>query len=450
MALGLILAMQKRTKRSNLFITLLLLLSTISIYTSFLRKNVGRANFFVDEYHFSRKSYYFDLFFIKGDRNSPRFIYEKEALQPKIGPYIFGFFLRLQKFGDIERHFADIHFNDTKVDGIDWWIYFWDKSISKFPDSMTEIKNVILMERNISIFFSVLSMVMIFLISKRVGGILLSCLAVYLVGTNNLVLQNSLLATTDSVLMFFSTASLLTVLYINNDLNLRKSNAYKQVLLSIVLGVLLALGVGVKISGILIVVFISLYFVASFIQNYRNQHVLKRLYVYIVVVYSTFFLLFVYLNPILYHNTWRNMFNMFYGRLMGAEIAQHQFPSSSVNNRMQALKLVVGNTILPHGSFINFDLGKFPIDLFFVTVGLFVLIKKTRLTIKNWLINDNFILLLWFLTMFVGLVLYMRNNWSRYYLETVVIISLIEAQGVIYIFTRYLGFGFKLLKRENR
>src|SRR4030042_4729091 len=74
-------------------------------------------NFHEDEQHFTRKSYYFDLFFIHPDLTDERWYKYDSPAQPKFGPYIYGIVFHLNGINDIQQKLQELKFSDYR------WVY---------------------------------------------------------------------------------------------------------------------------------------------------------------------------------------------------------------------------------------------------------------------------------------------------------------------------------------
>lgn len=420
-------------KRSlSKIITSTILIVIVILFGFIYIRNIKLISFFVDEYHFIKKSYYFDLFFVSRNTDDPRFTVEDDPLQPKIGPYIYGAALHIYGAKNIEEFLNTIHFNDKNTPSINWWEELWNRKFELFPDYMNDIVNLVLFVRKISVVFILLSLILIYIIAKRTAGTLFAAISILLVGTNVLTMFVGPLATTDSMLMFFSFLSVFLSLFLarvsdgKNNINL--------FILSFLLGFSVAMGVGVKISGILILFFVVLVYLCLFLVNWKKKLIIKTLFISLIITLVSFCSIFIFFHPYLYKDTIQRFSLIFLSRMEGTKLAQMQYPSTSVVSRIDALKIILKQTLLPKGDYTNFNNINFPVDMILFLSGFLLILRKSIIKInKNKALPAEIILVIWFIVMFVGLVMYLRTIWPRYFLECELIITIIESYAVAYI-----------------
>jgi hypothetical protein len=71
-----------------------------------------QVSFHPDEHEFLRKSFYYDLFFIRRDFKDPRWTTQDSYAQPKLEPYIYGLTLSLQGVDNIEAKLTELNFGN--------------------------------------------------------------------------------------------------------------------------------------------------------------------------------------------------------------------------------------------------------------------------------------------------------------------------------------------------
>lgn len=397
------------------------------------------TSFDVDEYHFLRKSYYFDLFFTKRDLNDPRWYVEDEPEQPKVGTYIYGLSLHFAGVKDIEATLQKISFNKYKVGGTYWWLQYWWKKLENVPKDFSPILNLIFIGRKTAILFSIAALFMLFLVCLKTNSFLFGFIAVFMLGTNGLIFDYGRRATTDSMLLFFQFSNLLLVFYYLKTIV--KNNLKKIILLSLLIGVNCALGLGVKIVGILSFLFFTALIPILFIFYRQSRQTKYRLMVSFILVSISFFSLFVFLHPFVHENTVQQFYRIFADRLEGARETRLTSWGSAVYSRWDAIKLIVKNTLLPKGLYTNFKFNYFPLDLILFIAGFYLLVKRAYQKIRfEKTTPEEFILSLWTITIMVSFVFYLNNDWARYYLPTVAVVTTAQAYTITLVLQKYINY----------
>ncbi len=423
-----------------IFLALILILTGI-ILVSYISK-LQSVPFFVDEYHFLRKAYYFNLFFVDNDRSNAKFYTEFEAAQPKIGIYIYGATLYLYGVKDVNTFLSRFEIKSWPKSVGPLMTSFGGTKLSNFPSHMNDFVKVIFNQRKVSLFFTFLSFVLIFLICSKVMGYLYAFLTTYLVSSNTLVVYTNSVATTDSMLMFFTFLCFFVTIKLTEAL---KNNSKKIYQYSFLLGICMAFAAGVKVTGI-VIVFYALCFLAVSIWSSWND-IVKRAAILkgLLVTIVSFFVVFVYFHPFLYKETLENFILMFVGRYKGIADAQLQNTVADVPTRVQALKLILKETLLPGGLYTNFELGYVPIDLVLFLFGATLLIKNLFQKYKFFGQPplEAMVLILFLLTL-SALVMYLKVNWPRYFMQTEILISMVQCYGLAIFLAWYRKLMVKL------
>jgi hypothetical protein len=167
-------------------------------------------------------------------------------------------------------------------------------------------------------------------------------------------------------------------------------------------------------------------------MKYGNKETLIPLVKSAVIIASTFMILFYALHPYLYHDPLRNFVGMFSDRLIASEQANMlAFPGTAVHSRLKAAQLVLKNTLLPGGEYVNFRLRLFPLDLILFSWGF---VQMGTLAVRDLrqkkIISGDVMLITWVVLVTTGLIFYLQNNWDRYYLPSVAAVTLVEAYAI--------------------
>ena len=326
--------------------------------------------------------------------------------------------------------------------GEPWIVDYWGKKFNEFPPEAKDLVEVFWYLRSVSILFAISSLALVYFVCLKLKGFIYAFITTFLVGINGLVTVTNVVATTDSILMFFSFLSVFLTLKVKDKLD--KLDVQKAVIFSSILGFVSALGAGTKVSGILILIFVLLFYFGYFLVNISKKSRVKAIAVNLLLYITSFFITFIYFHPLLYKDTLSNFIFTFAGRLESTSIAQYHSPMLGVYSRIQAFGLIVRDTLLPHGRYLSFYYRDLPLDMITFLLGLFLILKNTigAYTKSHKIIYEG-IILLWFVVMFFGLVFYLRIDWSRYYMETKIAMILIEA----YLISHLVGLYWNFIKR---
>lgn len=404
--------------------------------------------FFVDEYYFIKKSYYFDLLFIKHDTSDPRWYGADptgDISQPKVGPYIYGLAFHLMGIKDIQHALDDVNFNGEKINNKPWYEVMWGKFPHSFPRELYGSLELLWIARKTAIMFTVGSIVVIYSLCTSLRGSLFGLTASFLLASNALLKTAGINATTDTMQLFFFSINLLLFRKWLLASSLKSKNRFYTY--SLLLGVNAALGAGVKTSGIMMVIFLglSILLVAIIEKYYRRK--IKDLVVGSLIIFTVCFSLFYYLHPFIHKDTAVALWNMYYVRTDSYKLYWSQFPYTAVTSRVQAVAVIFKRTLAPGGLFVNYPSAKLPLDTVLFVLGLIYLTIRVY---KKLLIKSKFpseaILIVWTIIVFASLVFYLKNDWGRYYLPLVACIAIFQAYLISGCIDFLLKRGLKLVK----
>lgn len=387
--------------------------------------------FHIDEHEFIRKSYYFDLFFTKRNLNDPRWYTRDAPQQPKLGPYIYGLTLHWIGINDIEKTLEKIDFHNINVGEISWWWKWWAKPLEDPPNKLIPSFNLVWQGRKVAILFSLCTLSLLFLFALKTKGVSFALLSVLLLGTNSLMFTYGRRAMTDSMQLFsFFFNLLLFWLFLKS---FEKKEKKKIILLSLALGVNCAFGTGVKVSGILIFLFLLSMFLILFALQVRSKRSVRLLILSFSIITVSFLVIFVSLHPYLYHDTFRQFYSMFTDRLVEADSNRELLPLFAVFSRRQALKLIVTRTLFSP-EIINFKFYGLPVDAFLFFAGFLIIGGRAVKTLLNKRkVSGEMILVVWSIVVILSLTYYLRLDLPRYYLPTVASITITQSYALIYL-----------------
>jgi len=408
---------------------IILFISVAAITAVYCFKDFENSKFVVDEYFFIKKSYYFDLLFIKQDISDTRWYGADstgDVSQPKVGPYIYGLAFHLAGVKDIERALDDANFNGEMINNKPWYEVMVGKLPSSFPDKLYRSLEFLWLARKTAIVFTIGSIVAIYSLGASLKNPLFGITASFLIASNVLLKSLGKNATTDTMQLFFFSVNLLLFYKWLLTAHIKKKNKYYAY--SFLLGINTALGAGVKTSGIMIVFFLAISILLVVIIEKHYQRTVKHIIIGALIISTVGSGLFYYLHPFIHNDTANTLWDMYYIRTDNYKSYWSQFPAGAITNRSQAARIIFERTLAPEGNFINYPFIKLPLDAILFVLGIIYLIYRAY---KQLLIKKKFppdmILFIWMIVVFVSLVFYLNNDWRRYYLPLVSCIAILQA-----------------------
>jgi hypothetical protein len=409
-------------------ITPLLFVCIIGIALFRMVPNLDNHPFFVDEYGFVRKSYFYYLYFVKHDLSDKRWYdssVEGDAAQPKVGPYIYGFVFHILGYNDIEKTFEETGFNTITVLGRPWYEVLWLKEPNTFPVELRDSMKLIFIARRVAMIFTIGSVALLFILCTMLTSPFFAYAASILLIANPLFSWEGRFAMTDTMQLFFFLSGLILLVLWQRAWNGKKIR--RIYLLSIGLGVVSAVAVGVKVTAIMLFLFTLLYTTCIFVIQKSSKKRIWEFFIAMGLVVLIFCGLFYILHPYLYHDLIHNLYIMFHNRLEYAKTSYMvDFPDSAIPSRLLAIQRIYLHTLAPNAWYGNFSLWGLPVDLLLFTGGLVALVRnaKTRLIV------------FWTGFVFLCLVYYLYNDWSRYYLPFVTCVCMTQGYAIIWLATR--------------
>lgn len=399
------------------------------IYFSSIETN----RFHIDEYQFLKKTYYFDLFFLDNNFTDDRWLSDSgdDFMQPKLGIYIYGLAFHAVGIADIEDYLETIRFNAYKVGGEEWGRSIWGKPLTVLPMEVEGIVELVKAGRMVAVGFTLVSLGLIFWLGRKIYGSLFGWLALLLIGTNPLLSYFGRLAMTDSMQLFFFYLTFLLSLFLAKTFE--EKNIPKLIMISGLLGFSTAFAAGVKVSGIMALIFVNLVFMAKMVTKLKKKK-LWSIALNQILLNLVFGLVFVYLHPYLYENTLARFYFMFADRLKAAEDYKLIFPGAAVDGPIEGIKITVSRLLLPRGRHTNdLLLGS---DLILFLGGVYLTTKRAITSLKQKRIEGESLIVIWLLVLIVCLFVYLKNVFPRYFLPLASVIALVQAYGLSWLIKR--------------
>ncbi len=408
--------------------TKLLVSMTILLFLGwFYLSGLKQQSFHVDEHEFVRKSYYYDLFFLKNDLKDARWYTEDAPFQPKFGPYIYGLTLHLSGIHDIEEKMNQIDFGNIYKKDISAQWTWWRNPPTSPSQAVKERYQLVWISRKTGILFSLATFIVLLTFLKQ-KSFSLAILSTSLLGTNSLMQAFGKRAMTDSMQLFAFFSNLLIIwMFLKSQQNnqIRRRN-----MLSLAMGLNLAFAVGVKVSGIIILPFIGIIFLLLYLNSQNRKTTGSAVVSSLGIITSVFLIVFVLFHPYLYEDTPYRFVNMFIDRMDQAELHRLDTPFFAVNTRWQAFKLIVQRSFSAPGT-ANFRFFGMEFDLLFFISGVWLMIQEAYEKLKKQkVMTIEFLLLTWTAVSAASLVFYLKNDFPRYYLPTIANLTIIEAYAL--------------------
>ena len=403
----------------------------------YLSSGMKEVRFHPDEAGKISDSYYYHLFFEKGDFSNPDWHQDFYArTNPPVAKYIMGLGLSLQGY-----HIQSLELQQK-------FETYWDKpAILKqyVPPSLLHSA------RAVSVTFGLLCCLVVYLIGRLLGGVFLGLLSAFILLFHPLFKTYCQLALTDSILLFFMTSILLPcswylrhiVSSINDDNTVlkRRLTFWPIIIASLFPGLNIALAAGTKLNGalaaflFLLAVLACTLSIAVLKRTTKNEGQKKLLSLYLLSsIFSALLsiVVFIAINPYLHSDPIHKMFHILsiYRDWM---IKQMLDPGELLISLPQKLAAAA------YFHFIQSDLplqvwqNSFTISprfaLFFIGLGIIVA-KAIRQLKKGFIPIWEYLVLLWLFVYGIGIIAWVPLTWPRYFLPLSPVISLFIAIGV--------------------
>jgi dolichyl-phosphate-mannose--protein O-mannosyl transferase len=394
----------------------------------FFRGSLSMENYHVDEGNWiSVGNIYFSHFFVERDfRHSD---WQKGfntwgAYQPQIAKYIIGAFLHLRGFGEERDYFFDFSHS------IDWnreqgnvppWEIIW---AARFPIALLGAGLCILL----------------FPFAARLAGTITCGVIAFLLAIGNPLIRSlSEICLIDIPAEFFFVLTLLALLSFFGTKKWQ-SSIPQAILWSFAIGVSAGCAIGTKLSNLLILAFIALFF-AYMISQIRAESTaseedmankLKNRKILLIVLCAILLittLVFYASNPFLYEDPIGGMHHLYRLRNI-VSWYQKVDPEAALASPVKQIGFVLYRSFWTYGTLRAFF--HLPLDAIFFLLGLIRLLKGRKMgSSKQRLYIDAAIL--WFAIVWLGTTVWIPLDWDRYYLPVVPSIIVIESVGIVAI-----------------
>jgi hypothetical protein len=385
--------------------------------------------------------HYFQKFFLEKDHSKDTWEDQKfgdfGTRNPVLGKYLYGAWLFAD--GSVSRETAFTAYDFKNPDD---WVNFWDLR----PDDKYLISG-----RKLAKWMGVLCTLVLFLLIRELtNSWLLGMVTAVLFVLQPITFILSSRVMMDIPVLLFSLVALLAAAKGYREFRSRKlADLYWQLVL---IGLLYGLAMQIKLNSLLVCFTLLGWLVIQILWEYKvrvfpftrffkdsiklltEQRVLKLLVIGSVLMVSAILVVFISLNPFLYHNTLENLYEMFN---YGETVTDAWMPGESAINDTWSKKVKAFISVGLHYSSISRHWLGFSslLDKLLVLFGFVFAAAALLFHRSDRYVTRGFLfLLLWSGLVAAGLLYWIPFKWARWYLPMAPIWALFETLGLLLIF----------------
>jgi hypothetical protein len=402
-----------------------------------------------DENHFFRYTKYFKLFFIDKDLNHELWKDPLAYDHPPVGKYVLGLSLFVFGYGDrIEELWNMNPWNFHKD-------YNWNVSQGALPP-----KDILYVGRLTMAILGGLTCFLIYWVGRTIFSIRVGIIAALLLAYNPLMLSCSKRAMFDAPLLFFMTINLMLIMFFYRSF--LKGKHLRTFSFAALIGIDIALAAGTKpnggLAGIIFAMFCLLFALIK-IGRYRFSEGKRKGMIAkltadkeVKIILSSLMisgciaiLVFVGINPTLYHRPLKGSMKMVKYRMSVVNAQQKNF-GHAITSLSQKFNLVIKRTLIEKSYVTLGKIFKFPIDFGLFLLGLIILLyTEVKYLLKNNKPSLKSIMIVWIFITFAGIMAWIPLDWNRYYLPVVPCVVMMTGYGI----DRMINKCWLIIKRHN-
>ena len=404
-------------------------------------------SFHGDENYWLRSSKYFKLFFLDLDTRSREwgeyFAYDSMP----VGRYIIGFVLSISGHKDKFKELGEMKEWDFSRD------YRWNAAAGATPP-----KGVLYPARLAMAIFGCISCMLVYWLGKIALGLRFGVIATLLLAYNPLMLTCSRRAMVDAPLLCFLTANIVLMMFFYQYL--QQKSLRRTFIFAAAIGVNIALAAGTKFNGCLTGVIFLAFCMLALILRFKRRHVSPRLKdgeepwiiaASLIIAATLCILVFVGMNPYLYHQPLAGTFNMVKLKLVQSHSQQNWFSGAALPSLSQKIAFVFRRTLFPGDYVALGNIFKFPLVFILFISGLTMLLSAEVKYIRNHRrASLRSIILIWVAVTFGGTTTWIPLDWDRYYLPLVFCVVVISGYSISRITEKCLLAAERLMRRLRR
>jgi 4-amino-4-deoxy-L-arabinose transferase-like glycosyltransferase len=436
-------------KNSKLLVSIILSISIALLAGLTLFKNIEKTKFMEDESGWISSGYYYSNLLLRGNFKWQQWKCEwrqcgtfNSSYNPHLGQWMIGIPLKIFA-AKKEREFFGLYNYEKSLEG-----NIKEGKIPPWP--------ILLRARSVSAVIGILCCFLIFAIGYYSNNLWIGSVAAILLIFNKLFIVFSTQAMTDIPYNFFLLCACLTSIFL-----LRQSRLRYILAVSFLYGGIIGLASSVKITGLLVggLYLFAVILYKKFVCDMKVKDAIECLATFAISALSIIYLL----NPYF----WPSLKEISIGETIqevaayskekpserqGKEIQNtlNEYPQLSNFSRVLEFPLMfprwkrlmdeqlIENKSAQWGenrlsTFHETFFGKsstFPKESYFLVLGIILLGRKLINSLYTKTLSESAVPLLYFGVNYVFILLFMRINWDRYYLPTVIASKIIVAAGI--------------------
>ncbi len=402
---------------------LIIILITSYLYLS----NIEQIKFHPDESQWVTTSIYFDALI---DGNTQSEIWNPgywTLTQPPVTRYIIGFARKINGFGSDQLNKP--------------WDFSLDRQTNIAQGAVPK-PELLKTARTPMVVMTVLSILLLFYITRKYFGVLSAYILFILLVSNNYLAIHLTRAMSESALLFFIILAtillhLASKIFISDNKPILE-NKKRLIILSIIMtsiGIIIGITGGIKLNGFLLlgvgtVLFAIILFFSTYLTNVAIKIRILILTCVVMVLTITSFSTFISYNPFLYNNTIDRTVAIFKWRIHESVNQRKNYEKSDLTKKgiIERAKIVISNifnkySTLTFKSAILFNIGLF-------LAGVMLSLKKSAYFIKGNKKYLPYLILILTTIIAAGPLLLTLLNWDRYFYLPVIFSTIFISIGI--------------------
>ncbi len=435
-------------RRNNKFLNKIILyvfLFIVALFFLSLNLVIRTENryYHTDEVVNLERTKFFD-WYITGEFGDSYWKTEESFDQPKFSELFFGLLMKvLYKKSAIETLSSNGFYRKTELYSdptIEKDIQDYCCSIGNLPILTASKINVVFdLRKALVLLFSIPTLILVFLVCYKVKGYLYGLSSMVIIGSNNLFIDSNTTVMSDSLLWFFSLLFVYISFFYYENIENKKTS--KKLLL--LLGVVSGIAISVKLNAVVLLVYFLILSLLLIIKNKGSWFLIKNMF----ILFFSSFLVFYITNPFLWSQPVSGSIKMVNHRLalLDSQVEERYIASSFSDRLVNVYK----KTLSKNSPYSNFE-KYFPVsntislDLFIILIGVAVFLfkqKKEKIKIPKKIIA----FVLYFATLFMMTIFFIKIDWDRYYIPFILILGLTHSYIFVYFFKNLFVFLKKFI-----
>jgi len=437
----------KNLNNSKLIVSIISFISIALLASLTLLKNIEKTEFFVDETGWISTGYFYSNLLLKGDFEWQKWNCElhqcgtfNSLYNPHVGQWLIGIPLKVFAAKGEQEFFR---------------LYDLEKSLEENKkEGKVPPDPILLRARSVSVIIGTLCCLLIFAIGYYSNNLWIGSISAILLIFNKLFITLSTQAMTDIPYNFFLLCACLASIFL-----LRQSQLRYILLNSLLCGGFIGLSSSVKITGVLVggLYFFLLLLYKKFVTNMKVNDAVKCLTAFSLSALFTIYIVNPYYWPSLKEISIKETIQevaTYYKkspeRKIQKENISDEYPQlSNFSHVLEFPRMFLRVKRVGDAQYIKHKsaqwgenrlrtfhetfrrvINNFPKEIYLLVLGVILLGRKLINSIYRKKLSESAIPVLYFGANYVFILLFMRVNWDRYYLPTVIASKIIIAVGI--------------------